>query len=751
MITNEDDFYINEEDLSKDGVLLLQKKEIQDWYEDNEYVVNTLGVFQKEYTNDDDDGVLLNLIHDFPICIYRVLEKAQTSTHQGGYTNTNQFVTVKYKVAGSHKDKDGNIFSRFKTSIMPTNEATNMNSSGGRFESTHLANGWIAPTLRKNKTVIATILQRMLDRSSLVAAYNKTGWQYDSTTNKTVHVTPSHKFFLGARNYSYLAVAGDRKLWIDVQIKSMQNSPLYTMFLCAVASSFIRGLTISETVSHMLVIFGKRGLGKTTIIQMAMSFFSVFSSKQSNISNAIEGSSSLPGTESLIEARNNATLGINEVDTYVKKNGIDPVVGLMNGGNRVVKDLKSVDGVTLKIWNSLFLGTANERPSAIAATDLKNEAFISRILELNIEDPVIHRFVNGKNGFDIHKCEYVLLNNYGHGYPMLMEYLDNEENKEKLLTFYDKTRYEYTNDQKLKELLGEGETRLMDLFAYITTGSYLIDKLFNNDVASMQVQESLKHYISTLSGTENTRNPKNQAIDLIKQLKHNIVMHPRLFIWEDYAYDRDGKTEYTKEENQTRMAKIYSNDSTQKIGIIRQNKTFSHPYDFNGEILLNINAKNSSIINFGNAIMKVDELISAVKLLDMCHIEKNGAYTKKVLTKKTSLKERSYFENIPKDVLRIKISSYEELEEEAEKETKEDEFENSAQLNKEIDEISKVANRKVEKTSKDNNVIEAFEDMLAMIDKKEQSSIEAFSYEKMIDSKNVSRINREEYLKVFNK
>ncbi|EHQ4047642.1 hypothetical protein KQ084_004525, partial [Salmonella enterica] len=57
MITNENEFYINEEDLSKDGTLFLPANDlnsIQLWYEDNDYLVNTLGIYSKSIDEEGD-------------------------------------------------------------------------------------------------------------------------------------------------------------------------------------------------------------------------------------------------------------------------------------------------------------------------------------------------------------------------------------------------------------------------------------------------------------------------------------------------------------------------------------------------------------------------------------------------------------------------------------------------------------------------------------------------------------------------
>lgn len=750
MITNENEYYINEDDLSKDGTLLLPTNDVskmQTWYEDNDFVVNTSGIFTKSY--DDDGDAILTAIHDFPICIYKVLEKnAQSEVdNNDSFTtsDTKQFVMVKYKVAGTQKNSEGVAFSRFKTSIMPTNESLNMSSNGGKYDPIHLSNGWTAPTLRKNKVQITTLLQRMLDRCTLRAAYDKTGWQYDNVDKKLYHITPSHNYYIGKKGYSYIAKAGSREKYISAQNKTMINSPMYALIYNATQSAFLRGLIPAETVSHAITLYGKAGEGKSTIIQFAMSFFGSYSSKSrnSNTPNMIDGSSSLAGTEFLISARNNSVLGIDEFDAFVRALKLDSVLLFLNGGGRIVKN-QEVGGVNILTWDSLFLTTANDQPTKIYPSDGKNEAFSTRVLELNILDPVITKPENGKDGYDIHECEHILYNNYGHGYDMLMEYLENEEKREFLIKTFHKTFADYKKDQKLASVLGTGNTRLLYLFSYLTVGALILKDLYSEEAAS-QATYALNQYIKSLSKPDNIRNPRTKAIETIKLLKHSIVMFPRAFVWDTYAFDRNNHenenlSEREIKERQIKKANLY-NDTTQKIGIIKQDRPFKNQYDFDGELLLNVNTKNTSTINIGNTSIPVNEIISAVKELSLCYEAKNGNYTKQKLTKKATKKERSYFDDIPSDVLRIKLKPLAELELENDLE----EFENSDVLNSEIEEISKVAKREnTTKGNKNKEVADIFSDMLSVLDKGKGSDLL-----NVVDMSKAKRITKEEFSVIF--
>lgn len=749
MVTNENEFYINEEDLSKDGTLFLPANDlnsIQLWYEDNDYLVNTLGIYSKSI--DEEGDTLLTPIHDFPICIYKVLEKNAKgeNDNEESFTasDTKQFVMVKYKIAGVQKI-DEVAYSRYKTSIMPTNESLNMSSNGGRYDPTHLSNGWTAPTLRKNKTQITALLQRMLDRCTLRAAYDKTGWQYDSVENKLCHITPSHNYYLGKKGYAYVSKAGSREKYISAQIKLILNSPLYALLKCGTISGFTRGLFNVETVSHAMVMYGQAGLGKTTLMQAAMSFFGPYSmrSRGSNVPNAIDGTSTLAGTEFLMSARNNAVVGFNEFDAMVRELTIDKALLFLSGGGRIVKNQSADGGVNMHVWDSLFLATANDQPSKIYPGHSKNEAFASRLMEMNIDDPVICRPENGKNGFDINEIESVLFENYGHGYDMLMEYLTEEKIKSLNTTFH-KTLSEFKANKDIIKSIGKNNIRLLHLFTYMSIGALIMKDLFSEE-ASTQATQALNLYIKSLSKPDNIRNPKTKAIEVIKQLKHSIVMYPRAFVWDTYAYDRNNHEDLTEreiKEYQRKQAKSFTIDSAQKIGIIKQDRPFENQYDFEGELLLNVNTKNTSVITIGTNSIPVNEIISAIKELDLCFEEKNGIYTKKIITKKTSKKERAYFDNIPSDVLRIKLKPLMDLE------IDEDDYsdsENNETINKEIDEISKVAKREnTNKGNKNKEVADIFSDMLSVLDKGKGSDLL-----NVVDMSKAKRITKEEFSVIF--
>ncbi|KAA5709753.1 hypothetical protein F3G29_29805, partial [Klebsiella pneumoniae] len=100
--------------------------------------------------------------------------------------------------------------------------------------------------------------------------------------------------------------------------------------------------------------------------------------------------------------------------------------------------------------------------------------------------------------------------------------------------------------------------------------------LFSEE-ASTQATQALNLYIKSLSKPDNIRNPKTKAIEVIKQLKHSIVMYPRAFVWDTYAYDRNNHEDLTEreiKEYQRKQAKSFTIDSAQKIGIIKQDRPF---------------------------------------------------------------------------------------------------------------------------------------------------------------------------------
>lgn len=724
MITNrmEGEVYINTEDLSDSGVLNLPNdnditKAIV-WYEDDEYLVNTVAIYKKRY-NEDLEQVELFEIHDSPICIYKILEKKNANEEQG-ITNSIQYVMMKYRISGLELDAQGRKLARYKTSVMLTNDALQMKSTG-RFDPPHLLNGWTAPTDSKTRAAVLKILNNMKRNCITTTAYERTGWHYDERTGRYIHITPSHPYYLGARNFAYVSKSGTRERWAKVMTDMCLNSPMYALIFAAAVSSFLRGIIPIETVSHALILCGKAGMGKTTILNSVGTITGPFSNTNNDSSapTAIEGGSSMAATEDLLQARNNATLGFNEFDSYVKKNGVEATQGLMNGGNRIVKNNTNT-GINIKKWCSLLLATANNKPSQIAeSSGGKFEAFLSRILELDIEDPIIHRFEDGKNGFSLAEAEMTLANNYGHGYEMITGFIS--DNIEMLSKTLQKKFDDYKANQELKKHLAENETRLLLLFSYIETGGVIIESILGaqGKLVNQQVISAVSEYVKKIKTSETNRNHEAKSIEIIKQLKNNIMMNPRAFIWEGFAYDNEsmGESLQVRSDRQKELAGFYSKENTPKIGIIKQVRPFEDPFDFEGEVLFNINARDINVINFSrDSQMQINEIIDAAKKLGLVYEQKNGKYTKQVLTKTTTKQERAYFANLPKNVTRILLRPFEEDIEEAEVIDSSIE----AVLKAETEEMSKHFKRKVTTHSKNSDVLDTFDDMIRKVEKKKE-------------------------------
>ncbi|RXY26695.1 hypothetical protein DD577_28960, partial [Klebsiella pneumoniae] len=106
----------------------------------------------------------------------------------------------------------------------------------------------------------------------------------------------------------------------------------------------------------------------------------------------IEGVSTEAGVENFATAYNHCPVFLDEIDELLRMNELSKrIMRLTKGGGRVIYDTEK----TFKqpnVWNGMFFTTSNPPLKDGVRGDGKETAILTRLIEININDPDLHIF-----------------------------------------------------------------------------------------------------------------------------------------------------------------------------------------------------------------------------------------------------------------------------------------------------------------------------------------------------------------------
>ncbi|HFK1158350.1 TPA: DUF927 domain-containing protein [Escherichia coli] len=545
-------------------------------------------------------------IHEYPLVPLYVIEAKNANGDIEAY------VKIKFVVGGT--DENGNV--RTRELNITSSELTNYNAY-----SLHVKAGWQPPT-RKYASTVNAILQSAMKHCIYKSGFAKCGWVFNEKLNVWEHITPSNSLYVGTGK-NFLEKKGDKKLWLRAFSDLCIDSPMQALMVAVGVCALQRGiLNINTVLTYMITLFGRKGRGKSTIINIVNSIAS--SPIKQGVGGIIDSTATKPALEEMLANRNHFYLCIDEFDDLITRNGgVELAMFLSNGGNR--SKMNHRQEVQLgKSWCDIILGAQNGQSSMLASKHTKKDAVLSRIIELDIEDPDITTYRDIKA---LRENESIIQKNYGHGYEMLVDTIS--KNRDDYDLEFKRAYDSFVNDKNLSYMIGS-EDRLVDFLSMLTVSCIILGDTFGEEVGQ-SATDALNVFISRQKRDISEYNKEHEkAVAVINKLKQNIAFNSSKFIWEGFAYTevREDLIPRDIAQKQAEQAKEYTRSAIEKgaMGIIYQDTVQDNIHDFNGEVLIDPNGgENGEKIDFGKGnTMAVREIIEAAKLLGLIHKEKNG-------------------------------------------------------------------------------------------------------------------------------
>ncbi|WP_336654365.1 DUF927 domain-containing protein [Leclercia adecarboxylata] len=503
-----------------------------------------------------------------------------------------------------------------KEICLPGNE---VNKFGNRSE---LTKQFPAPPngiISKITSMILNAIDKLPAEKKGIGKYSKSGW----TADGKYHIRPGHPQYINigsGAEYGSLMKAGTKEQQYKTYREMTKESLIAAFVLAAAVAGYMRGKCFVSTVSQIVVLHGKRGFGKTTMLMLVSAIQGKPSTEAKT--NMFSGKTTQASLDRELAGNNHGVAALDESDSVLlsdKKKGIDQLMNIGNGGGNA----RMENGVSTTYSHDMTIFASFNSPykELISGHD-KAEALINRITGINILDPNLNTFNDAKT---VENYQRQLLLNYGHMYDDIIDYISNNEVKinDKYKEVYD----EMYKDTKL-HLLRKYDSRALQFFSICYAGAEALGKILDDEECSARAVEAINLLV------ENYKSESNGNIDLI-ELEENIPhqvnyeklldfisTNPSLFHWKKYAYTPSGHAVDQKH----KAEELNRGSSKIVLGVVNQESVMKHPSDFNGGVI--INEQGYREFERVSNITK-NEIIESVKALDML-IKQNNKNTYKV-------------------------------------------------------------------------------------------------------------------------
>ncbi|MHB9348774.1 hypothetical protein ACPUEX_22420 [Enterobacter vonholyi] len=441
--------------------------------------------------------------------------------------------------------------------------------------------------------------------------FDKAGYSDDYKKDENGNLIPT-KVFLRKGDKKFLVenaveihsrAVGEAEKEFSVKSEIMRFSPISRAVNMMSVGGYTKSLVnVEGNYNPYLLIYGEASRGKSKILETTVSHECRPSSTVGNVAQAKD--SSIPGLESTILDFNHGFYCIDEIDMFSKSGG--DLLALLNGGGSKKRDTKSddVNAILNRTYENTFIFFANEPFSKIYSDlDSKKPPVISRGIEINIDDPVIHRPLVDKQKYA--EWNKIIHANFGHTRLAATEYVINNQ-KFLQQTFENFIFAVCDHDKKYKELNIEGFEdlenyhfsflkkidRTAEVYATMYCGAYIIKHVFGQETFDLCI-ETLKELLYSRSDERNACDSLNdENIDKFEQLKHFVHDYGDSMCWTGYAWDDvcEDANLYEKERLQKGAAKTITRKAKEKPGAILAyveiTKLMEHETDYVGNIML---------------------------------------------------------------------------------------------------------------------------------------------------------------------
>uniref|UniRef100_UPI00158DFD2C DUF927 domain-containing protein n=1 Tax=Caballeronia sp. BCC1704 TaxID=2676300 RepID=UPI00158DFD2C len=506
-------------------------------------------------------------------------------------------------------------------------ERTNIVELGelARFTTDGPLPGWMNPLGTAKQIKVAELWKSVIYNTATQiptrTGYSTCGWVKIADPRTGIetheHIRPGSPLYTGrARPMS--AKAGSAEIQKIVLSRMCETSPAFAFLLAVASGSYLRGFAadLKFLFSPIVQIFGKRSRGKTLMLNSCASLQGK-PGKEGGIVN--DQKTTMAGFEHIFAGATHGFLCVDEADEIAARprfSGAEDLMYYTNNGGRSKssRDQRAIAGA---VWDLIFIMSGNARISVTVRGAPKEEALVSRLFELDIEDPEVGTFE-----VVTETAEYgmKLQENYGHIYPEIIATLKtDEEKRESWLSEFRTTSENLRTSHELRHF--KDEQRLVHLFALASAGAVILEDIVSEEagVAAAKAVQILIDRYRKHDDSDTTTAEDIAAYQKVISFYSFVGANMGNFIVDGYAWAGEGATpaeQMLKAQNYTNEARRAGGGAT--WGHIKQKRPMEHEEDFEGIIYLFKkgeamleNAGGMSVLEFTDALRRFDLLRGA--------------------------------------------------------------------------------------------------------------------------------------------
>jgi hypothetical protein len=549
------------------------------FYASNNYAIHPKGFFKRIYPKE--GNPYWKHIHNFFAIPYLKLSTAkQGSDVKAVETNT------------------GYTGVRFLNNDLQINEVALSSSERAEFTSSKsrlTANDWTPPAGSDRSDVYKAFMEaaqagyepHVRPNGKVYPAFIKrlTGYTSRGWVTPDLHIRSKHDLYVG-KVATQSEKKGDAEKQKEVIREIFRYSPAVRFFFAGTAVAYTKGrICVSDEFCPFLNYTGEGEGGKSTTLKICASI----EGSPAKGRMIIEGISSEVGVENFATAYNHGPIFLDEIDELTRSNDLaQRIMRLTNGGGRIIFD-KDNTFKQPNVWNGIFFSTTNQSLKESVKGDGKESALLTRLIEININDPDLHIFFPDKNdGGKVNQWMSVLSQNYGHLYDEIIAYITNnaDELEQKLADF----ESELLTTEELRYF--KKNRRSAHTLALVMLGAEIIEHILGKESA-MLTHEAINIYKNKYAQDVNEQldYADYKYITHLERLYEWINANKGMISWPKFAYAPYSEDIHELiDRTQKKMAQSLTHNATNRGSVLAEvivNRVMEHPEDFEGTIVLN--------------------------------------------------------------------------------------------------------------------------------------------------------------------
>lgn len=426
------------------------------------------------------------------------------------------------------------------------------------------------------------------DKKSFIG-YSQPGW----TADGKFHIRPGHPKHIGiGAEYGSLMKAGTKEAQYETYRVGIKESLLVGFNMAAGVAGYMRGKIFNSSVSQMIVYHGKKNAGKSTLLQAIAAIQGKPTTEAKT--NMFSGKSTEASLDREFAGNNHGVVALDESDDVLLSNKTKGISRLMNFGNKGGNTrMESGVSTTYSYDITLFASFNADYEETIGGHE-KSEALGSRIIGIDIMHPKLNTFKDAKSANNFRNG---LLENYGHMYEDIIDYIIN--NHDKIKEKYTEMYNEIFNDTAFY-FLRDDQPRALEFFSICYAGAMALGDILGDEECTVRAIEAINILVDEYR-SENIDNAMMQEKErkivphsIYESLKEFVKTNPYRFHWKKYAFAEQHDEYNISSHDLHRLQKQKAKDINARhsgnnvtLGIIEINQVMFHEDDFQGFLYLN--------------------------------------------------------------------------------------------------------------------------------------------------------------------